>query len=279
MASLQAKELVLTPGSDKREGRQALLVSVLVLSDPAVLTEEWGRMYTALAAQVARRLPRSSAPILEVGCGQGQFTIPLALSATGIEIVAVDSYRGHYANGRQKLLATLQGKGLAGQVAVKRSEALRWLRRQRVPVFQAVVSSEFLPEVTTAEMREFFRECFHAILPGGTTVHVYLSSTPRNRAQRLVITGDSNPRWTRHPPREWFSPPSPIARASLEEAGFLRVRVAKVQVRVRLVRAAAVQQLERWGVRRAFARENGIDRGLRAIELPDWIVLSGVKPS
>lgn len=249
------------------------------LLDIPSLAGEWDRHYSALAGCAARLLPRGSTDILEVGSGRGQFTIPLALRAPEVHIVAIDAFRGPYASGGPALVESLRRTGSGDRVTVIRGDGLKWLHRHRVGGFQGVLSSEFLPDVKANEMATFFRDCFRVLDPGGTTLHVFLSPTPRNSSQRLVIEADSDPKWTRHVPREWFSPQPRLARTSLSEAGFVDVRLKLVPSRVRFTRDAAVWQLRRWGVRASFARQYGIDKGLRFLELPDWVVLSGKKAS
>ena len=248
-------------------------------SDPNSLSEAWESQYAALAGRAARLLPSATENILELGCGRGQFTIPLAAVSPNARILAVDRFQGSYAPTYGELLASLWRGHLSQRVAVKRGDGLRWLSRRRSRGFQSVVSSEFLPEVTAKEMSTFFRNCFRVLDPGGSTVHIFLSPIARSPQQQLVIEADSDPRWTRRSPQGWFSPPPRLALSALAEAGFTRIRSEIIPSGLRFTRAAALRQLRRWGVRAAFGRLLGIDRGFSSLELPDWVMLSGKRTS
>lgn len=244
------------------------------ISDPAEISGAWEEEYARLARIVSDYLPRPRRRVIELGCGAGRLTIPLAISSKGATLSAVDSFRGPYKEGCRELLQKLGRAGLKGRVTVIRADGLRWLDRQKAQYSDAVVSSELLPELTFAEMANLFANAFRVIRNGGITAHLFLSPTGRNPQQRLLIRADSDPRWTRRPPREWFSPPPRIVASALGAAGFTRVKTRLFRSRIRLEGEAAGYQLRTWGVRAAMLRRHRpqIEAG---VELPDWVIARG----
>jgi len=261
----------------KGDSTAALALRVQPRTRLGSLAAAWNHQYVLLAGRTAELLPGRTQRILEIGCGRGQLTVPLAWARPRARILAIDSFRPPYSRSQAALLASLRRSGLEDRVDVHRADGPRWLQRPRSARFQGIVSSEFLPELPVGALLGVFRACFRLLELGGSTVHIFLSPIPRNEQQRLVIEADSDPRWTRRPPKGWFSPPPSLACSLLRSAGFVRVRARRVPSRLRFSPAAALQQLTRWRVRPGFVREYGIAQGRNLLELPDWVVLSGVR--
>jgi cyclopropane fatty-acyl-phospholipid synthase-like methyltransferase len=249
------------------------------VSDWRELQRNWIREYASLARRLGKLLPRHCETLAEIGCGRGQLTIPLARSQPDSQMVVIDSFVGPYVCDRRRLTKELARAKLVGRVQVVVGDALGWLARRRGHEFGAVVSSEFLPELRSKEMASFFRGCYRALRPEGVTVHCFLSPTPRNRSQQLTIEADSDPRWTQNPPREWFSPPPRDSVLGLAKAGFSEAHVETVPGQLRFVGPAARRQLRLWGVRETFAQRYGDELAGEGLELPDWVLLSGRRPS
>jgi len=229
--------------------------------------------------RIANLCPIAPETILEVGCGRGQITIPLAERFPGAKITAVDRYRGPYSEDRDQLAARLARAGAACRVRVIRADALEWIYHRKLSQFDMVLSSEFLPELDAEQMTGFFEGCLRVLRPGGLTAHLFLSPKARNARQRLVIDADSDPRWTRYPPRQWFSPPPLQAVQNLTAAGFVATR-AQRQLGGLAVRAGAARRLlKQWGVRPVFEKvyEGRIQKD--GLELPDWIIVHGTRPN
>ncbi len=238
----------------------------------------WDARYAALAKVIAEFLPSKGATVVEVGCGRGQLTIPLANAAVRYQVVGVDSYAGPYAGDLRSLKEALRRHDLNGRVAVTTSDGLQWLARRREGLYDGLISSEFLPELDSTELGEFLVGSYRVLKKGGVAIHAFLSPVARTAAQRLLIEADSDPRWTRHPPKEWFSPPPKLVAERLRAAGFRHVAGVSLRNSVAARGEAATVLLDRYGVRRAFweARRRRLARG--GLEMPDWAVLVGWKP-
>lgn len=250
----------------------------MTISDPRDLRKAWEGEYARLARRLSKLLPSEPVSLVEIGCGRGELTIPLTIRAPAMRVLAIDRFAAPYSSDRERLVRALERNGLARRVRVLVRDGPTWLSRQRAGRFNAVISSEFLPEVTARELSAFFHACFRAIEAGGTTAHVFLSPVARNVAQRLTIEADSDPRWTPHLPREWFSPSPSVALSSLAKAGFGHAEIQLIPSRLRFAGRAARRQLRRWGVREAFDRSRRRELAAHGLELPDWLILSGRRP-
>jgi len=191
----------------------------------------------------------------------------------------VDNFEGPYSWGRGVLESKLPREGLAQRVQVVVGDFAQWLSARCDCGFEAVVSSEFLGEIDSNEMTRFFVECYRVLRPGGITIQSFLSPIPRNSRQRLVIEANVNPRWTVFPPKEWLSPPSGLVREQLEKAGFGRVRRSTLRSNLTIKASAARRLLQTWNIKDEFRSEYGKELDEEGLEIPDWIVVSGIKPA
>ena len=130
------------------------------LSDPRELGAAWSGQYGRLAELFSRMLPKQRGVLVEIGCGKGQLTIPLAERLPRCQIIGVDRFRGSYSQAQTELLSDLAslGKNLAIKVIV--SDYRAWLCNQQNSKYDAIISSEFLPEIDSKSMRGFFVESY-----------------------------------------------------------------------------------------------------------------------
>ena len=167
---------------------------------------------------------------------------------------------------------------LKARVKVHIADYLDWLWEEFSDKYTGVISSEFLPEIDSYELSMFISECYRVLRPHGITVHSFLSPTPRNSRQRLLIEADTDPTWTKTPPREWFSPKPTLVASKLMRGGFLDVRVKRVRSNL-ITRAGAAKELLRsWDVRSSFWKTYNTRLVRGGLEIPDWLIISGLKP-
>jgi len=249
------------------------------VSNPKKLDAAWSMQYERLAEQFAALLPEGDGPIVEIGCGGGQLTIPLAKLIGDRGLIGVDRYAGPYESSREKLMTALSRQGLEGNVRIILDYGLKWLSEQRDGQYEAVISSEFLPELSSYETESLFSDCHRALKSGGVTIHSFLSPKPRNPRQRLVIAADSDTRWTRFPPKEWFSPPQRLVASQLREAGFREPHTIVLKSGLTVRATAARALLLRWGVREGFWESHKRKLMAGGLEIPDWIIMTGRKAS
>jgi ubiquinone/menaquinone biosynthesis C-methylase UbiE len=248
-----------------------------VLDNPAELDGAMSRQYARVAQAYRTLLGKKRKRIAEIGCGRGQLTIPLAKIEPNLRFILVDRFTGlGYSGSYNVLISKLKEAKLAKRASIVQSDYRRWLERQQSESYDAVISSEFLSEIDVAETHRFIRECYRILKTGGMTIHSDLSPIPRNPRQKLLIKADSNPRWTCTTPNIWFSPNPNLVTAELRRSGFHRIR--KGVIRSHLILKGAVGKKLLANTKSAFFEKHKKQLDQSGLELPDWVVISAVKP-
>ncbi len=133
------------------------------MSDPRELDSAWSRQYAEVATNIARMLPKKAGVLVEVGSGEGQLTVPFADLVPRYKIIALDRFKGAYSGNEAGLLSTIVRNGLNARISVVVSDYNAWLTCQRGSKYDGVISSEFLPEITSKRMEHFFAQCHRAV--------------------------------------------------------------------------------------------------------------------
>lgn len=248
------------------------------ITKPSDVEAAWSKQYDRLARIFAKALGRETQEIAEIGCGSGQLTIRLAKQASNLRFVLVDTFvnprTSSYSNTRrQALVSNLKKAKLFRRVRIVTSDYMEWVKEQDHETYDAIISCEFLPEITSGDIGAFIRECYRVLKPTGKSVHSFLSPIPRNYAQKLLIEADSNPAWTRTPPKEWFSPKPQLVTRELRKAGFQRIRCEELESHLVVKSSAAGSLLRSWEVRPKFYKKYRTQLNKTGLELPDWIVI------
>ena len=126
-------------------------------------------------------------------------------------------------------------------------------------------------------MRGFFVESYRVLKAGGTTIHSFLSSKPRNARQRRLIEADSDPRWTKTPPAEWFSPPPRQVLEYLKLAGFKKLRMVRLRSGLVICSAAARELLKNWDIRQSYWETHRGVLEKEGLEIPNWLIICASK--
>jgi cyclopropane fatty-acyl-phospholipid synthase-like methyltransferase len=252
-----------------------------ILTDPSEVEAAWSKQYDRLAGIFADIVGKKNRRIAEIGCGGGQLTISLAKRAASAQFVLVDRFAdtrtGSYSKNYKALVSNLKKAKLRERARIVVSDYLKWITTQDDETYDAVISSEFLPEIDSAEVGHFVRECYRLLKTRGVTAHSFLSPIPRNSRQRLVITADSNPVWTRTPPKEWFSPRPELVIKELRESGFQRIRKSMIRSHLIMKADAAKSGLRSWEVKASFYETHKKQLNKSGLEIPDWVIIWGVK--
>ncbi len=244
--------------------------------DPGQLDLAWSQQYSRLSQKFSRILPKNGI-LAEIGYGRGQLTIPLSETVPRLRIVGVDNFRGSYSETQAELLSALAGR--SRKVKVVLSDYQTWFESQPVSKYDALVSSEFLPELDSESMRRFFGDCYRVIKRGGKTIHSFLSPAPRNARQRRLIEADSDPRWTKTPPAEWFSPNPKLVSEQLVLAGFKRPHITRLKNGLIIRSIAARELLRDWDIRQSYWKSHQRVLEKEGLEAPDWIMIDAIKPT
>lgn len=246
------------------------------IADPKLLEMSWNQQYARLSQYFSRWLPKQGV-VVEIGCGKGQLTIPLSKRMPRVHFIGVDSFKGPYSDTRTVLSAILAERIGKTKIELVRSDYDSWLREEPDSKYDAIFSSEFLPEIDSKSMHSFLVECYRVLKPGGRTVHSFLSPTPRNRRQQRLIEADSNPRWTKTPPVEWFSPTEELVSKYLKLAGFTRLTTLMLRSDLLIRSLAAKELLRDWDIRRIYWKSHRTVLEKEGIEIPDWVIIGSTK--
>jgi SAM-dependent methyltransferase len=249
-----------------------------VIDDPREVEQAYARQYKNLSREFSRVIQSKRGIIAEIGCGRGQLTIPVARLLPHCRFRVVDTFAGAYTGTLRLLNKALLQARLKNRVKVYKADYLAWLWDQYSDSYAGVVSSEFLPEIDSYELSMFLSECYRVVRPGGTAVHSFLSPIARNRRQRLLIEADTDPIWTKTPPKEWFSPKPTFVVSKLMRIGFRGVHVKRVKSNLIIRGEAARSFLQSWDVKRTFWKTRNVELVSEGLEVPDWVIISGRKP-
>ncbi|OLD12868.1 MAG: hypothetical protein AUI50_08100 [Crenarchaeota archaeon 13_1_40CM_2_52_14] len=257
--------------------KQVRIDMLQIVDDPRKVEDAYARQYDDLAGKVASLVSSRSGIIAEVGCGRGQLTIPLAKLLPRHRFNVVDKFTGAYSRTLTLLNKALSRAKLTRRVKVHKADYLDWLREEFSDKYVGVISSEFLPEIDSYELRMFLSECYRVVRHGGLTIHSFLSPIARNRRQKLMIEADSNPKWTKTPPKEWFSPRPDQVVSTLKRAEFRNLRVKRIKSNPIMRARAAEHLLESWDVKSSFWKKHRTRLVREGLEIPDWMIISGRK--
>jgi Putative methyltransferase len=235
--------------------------SLRFVSDPDKLDEAWREQYSQLAKRFSAVLPTRNGMLVEIGCGEGQLTIPLATERPRLRMIGVDNFGGPYSGNKRVLDSNLITVPKRSRIKIVVSDFRSWLSSRPVSEFDAIISSEFLPEIDSR----------------GITIHSFLSARPRNSKQRRLLEADSNPKWTKTPPVEWFSPSDKLVVDYLKLAGFGLIRKVRLRSGLVIRSEAARQLLKDWDVRRSYWLSHQKELEEEGLEIPDWIIVQGTK--
>ncbi len=249
------------------------------ISDPGDLESAWNQQYEGLAEQLAKMLPDGKGVVVEVGCGRGQLTIPLAKRLPAYQIIGLDRFTGPYSKTDTDLFLAIARSRMKGRIKVVVSDYSSWLTSQPDSTYDGIISSEFLPETDSEGMRGFFAECHRILKVGGFTIHSFLSSQPRNARQKRLIEADTDPKWTKTPPLEWFSPTRKLVLKYLKRAGFRRPSHIRLKSGLVIRSNAARELLKDWDVRQTYWKSHRAMLEREGLEIPDWLIIGGMKQS
>ena len=249
----------------------------MAISNPRDLAGAWSEQYARVAREIGAILPSKGGLLVEIGSGKGQLTIPLAKRATGYQVIALDRFKGPYSGDETRLLSAISRSRMKSRIKVVAADYHNWLKKQPESTYEAIISSEFLPEIDSKRTRDFCAECFRRLKTGGLTVHAFLSGQPRNVRQKRLIEADADPEWTKTPPMEWFSPRRELVLSYLRLAGFRKLHHSRLRSGL-VVRSNAARMLLRdWEVRESYWKSHREELEKEGLEIPDWLIVSGSK--
>ncbi|TMI60108.1 class I SAM-dependent methyltransferase [Candidatus Bathyarchaeota archaeon] len=139
--------------------KQERIDMLQIVDDPRRVEDAYAHQYDNLARKIARLVSSGSGTLAEIGCGKGQLTIPLAKLLPGHRFNVVDKFTGAYSGTLAPLNKALSQAKLRGRVKVNKADYLDWLWEEFSDKYVGAISSEFLPEIDSYELRMFLSEC------------------------------------------------------------------------------------------------------------------------
>src|SRR2546427_10346757 len=107
------------------------------LSDPKGLDRAWRQQYENLAREFTKLIGKRRT-IVEIGCGRGQLTIPLAKLVRG-RLLVVDSFAWPYNTAHRSIISIVSKEKLTRRVSVFKENYRNFMSKQDDARFEAVI--------------------------------------------------------------------------------------------------------------------------------------------
>ncbi|MGQ9507098.1 MAG: methyltransferase domain-containing protein [Candidatus Bathycorpusculaceae bacterium] len=227
-------------------------------------------MYERLAIFIMHRFNINNvATALEVGCGKGGLTIPLAKKIRGkCVLIAYDFWLGPYAEGLSTLKNAICREGLDDVVEIIEGDVREMGIRSRS--VNLIISNKLFCDLDNKGLERALKEFYRILKNGGEMVHAEMDPNPKNKAQELLITADL--KYSMEPlpfkGERWFSPTVKEISNYMQQTGFNNIQIEYFQTNLRLEYEAAIEQLKRWRIdTAAFLERHKEDLQKYGIEL------------
>ena len=241
----------------REKARPELPGTKISASNPSDLSKAWARYYDLLAAHFVEQIGRRRfRVILEAGCGKGQLTIPLLRRLPReVNMIAIDSSKGPYADWLKELSHELRTAGLEKRVRVINSDA-RNIKEIEDSSVDIVVSNELLCDLPyDSQLEKALTEFYRILRPGGFMIHGEWSSSPTAEPQAFLVK--HWPSWT---PDQLVS--------IMRKKGFHKFQVTYFETTIHFGYENALEELQTWGATEKFLRRNNEMLKREGIELP-----------
>ena len=232
-----------------------------------VLSKKWLDGYARLAKDISSSLPSAQElSIVELGCGSGQLTIPLA-KISGQKIIGVDSSKKDL----EKLQSESKNLEL-DNIDIIRSKA------DKTPIedssVDCAISNFFVGWLDRAEFEAISLKTWKLLKDGGIAMHCDFSPEPLNQAQKIVVEQGRKENNT-NPSVRWWRPEE-VSEVMIE-SGFNECSTSYFDWGVKLGYSLAVEELRRWDATTEFISKRETDIQKYGLEFPKSFITRGVK--
>jgi len=229
-------------------------------------------MYNRLADFIIENLDiHDISVILEVGCGKGQLTIPLAEklkeNIKDFKIIAFDACTRPYKGVLDTLKGKIQRRGLDKNIVIVEGD-VRNMNTINDESVGFIISNELFCDLNREGLLKALEEFYRILKPNGQMAHGELNSIPENPAQNLLIKSDSYSVETVTSQYEWFSPFSDEVAAFMHKIGFKDILVKYFETAVHLPFNNAIKQLKEWNIELGFIEKHKNDLKKHGLEFP-----------
>ena len=207
---------------------------------------------------------------LEVGCGGGGLTTPLAARVSKkCKIIAYDLLAGAYEGDFEVLEEAIVSGGFEDIVEIVRGDVkdMRTIADESVDL---IVSNELFCDLDRTGLEQALKEFYRVLKHGGQMVHAELSPVAENRAQKLLIEADFHYSLEPTLPESefWFSPTVDDVAVLMHKTGFKSICAHYFETNLRLGYEVAIEQLKLWKTDMRFAKEYRKDLQEYGLEFP-----------
>lgn len=229
----------------------------------------WSKGYDRLAMRLATMIPNTPDSImLEMGCGRGQLTIPLASSLKG-KLIAVDRSKRDV----EMLEEALRERGLDGRVETMAVDACDIELEDGV--VDVAVSNFFFGWIDEGKARSLIQWLGRVLKEGGVMLHSDFLPKAKNQSQAVAIEQGMAMN-NQDPSVKWWTPEELCT--VIKSEGFLDVKDSSFDWRIKFDYHMAARQLERWGAKKDFiSRKEGVLKA-HGMELPKSYIVQARKP-
>jgi len=196
---------------------------------------EYARTCKFLAKWLIEKLKiKSNSTIIDLGCGAGAFTIPLAMKAKKSKIIAVDK--------DEKALNELKfniKRFKVNNVVVMKSDATKLYEIRNNSV--DFVFSHWLLSVVTkySELKQLIKENYRILNRGGIVAHSENYPIPKSKAQELYMKTDILTYHTR-----WWG--TNKIKKIMQEVGFRKIRIKLIDFKIKISPEISIPLIREW---------------------------------
>jgi ubiquinone/menaquinone biosynthesis C-methylase UbiE len=201
--------------------------------------EDWYNEYARTCEFIAKLLIKRSkikpnSTIVDLGCGTGVFTIPLALKVRKSKIIAVDNDK----KSLNELKAKIERLKVRNIVVIKGDA--RKLTKIKDNSIDFVFSHWLLGVVTKYnDLKQTLKECYRILKKGGIVAHSESYSIPKNKAQELYMRADVLAWHTR-----WWSVNE--IKELMRSIGFRKIKIKLIDFDLKINPKISIPLIREW---------------------------------
>ncbi len=224
-----------------------------------------------LAEFILKNVNLNFSTILEVGCGEGQLTLPFAHKINNFlndfKIIAYDLSIGAYSESIEILKKNIQEKELENFIITVQGD-VRDMKDIENESIDFIYSNELFCDLDRIGLEKALNEFYRVLKSGGQMAHAEFAPIAENLSQKLFIKADMHSLETSTPKPTWFSPFSDEVAVILHKIGFKDIIVKFFETGVHLEFDEAIKALKDWTVDPKFIRKHKDEIYKYGIESP-----------
>jgi len=209
--------------------------------------------------------------ILEVGCGEGQLTIPftqkLNKQLKDFKVIAYDLSIEPYSGSIDILNKKIQQAELQDTITVMQGDV------RKIDAFEDnsvdfIFSNDLFCDLDRIGLENALNEFYRILKQKGQMVHAEYSPAYENISQKLFIEADMHSLETAQPKPDWFSPYADELAALMHKIGFRDITIKYFETGLHFEYEQAIETLKNWTVDSKFIEEHRNDLHKYGIESP-----------